>query len=268
MWGDDGRKLVRELRASNCVEALDALALVLAVTLDPDADSSATEREASRAASPSRGDSRPADEASAPVAAAPARVSEPRTDTAERDDQKIAATDQSFRVSPALGLLGGLRFGPAPGVLPGFGAFIGLGVTWGIPDSSLLRLAVTRYRRADFEVEGGAAEFELDAARLGLCPFGFELGPLSAHGCFEAELGELEARGSRTVGAEHHARPWRSVGASASFSARPIAELELSLLGGVEHPLVRDRFQFNPRTFHEVEPLTGRLELGVALRIP
>jgi hypothetical protein len=252
MWGDDGRKLVRELRAFDCAEALDALALVLAVTLDPGADASG---DAKRAVIPERADSLPARPVPARGAAAPTPASEPRTSS-------------TTRLSPAFGVLGGLRFGPAPGVLPGVGAFIGLGLTWGVPDSSLLRLAVTRYRRADFQAEGGAAEFELDSARLGLCPFGFDYGRLSAHACFEGELGELEAQGTRTLGAEQHARPWRSLGASASFAARPLRELELSLVGGLEHPLVRDRFEFNPRTFHEVGRLSGRLELGLALRIP
>src|SRR5687767_14604676 len=41
-WSEDGRELVRELRANDCAGALDALALVLAVTLSPDADSGVT----------------------------------------------------------------------------------------------------------------------------------------------------------------------------------------------------------------------------------
>ena len=104
--------------------------------------------------------------------------------------------------------------------------------------------------------------------RLELCPLGFRLGAAGIRACLDGELGELEAVGSGLPDARGAARPWRSVGVSGWAGLWPWPVLELSLSGGLEHPLVRDRFEFNPEVFHEVGPLGGWLSLGVGLSIP
>ena len=278
-WSEDGRELVRELRASDCASALDALALVLAVTLSPDADPNSTTAPGSRGSgqegetAPSRteADSPDSGSGSEPAAAAPITVntsssnSSPSAD--ERTDGDGPPSGVSWGLRPFAGISAGARFGPAPMALPGIGGFVGL-TTPGVPDGGLVRLNLSRHRRTGFAAEGGSAAFELDSLRLDFCPLGAANAPLAVHGCVCGEFGVLAAGGSSTLSARTVERPWRSLGAALLVALRPAPFLELELMGALEHPLVRDRFQFVPRIFHEVPPITARVELGLGVRIP
>jgi hypothetical protein len=104
--------------------------------------------------------------------------------------------------------------------------------------------------------------------RLDLCPLGAAEALIAVHGCVSGELGVLAAGGSSTLSARTVERPYRSLGAALLLALRPAPFIELELLGALEHPLVRDRFQFVPRVFHEVPPVTARVELGLGARIP
>jgi hypothetical protein len=279
LWSEDGRELVRELRAADCAEAYDALALVIAVTLDPDADLGAEpEENPSEKPTEERGESGAAAEprtgagvakaepqpSSRPASEAPAIVER----RAEVGDLTPSADGSVSALTPSFGLLAAMRSGPAPMVLPGFGMFVGLEGLPGFPERSLVRVSALRHRRGNFEAAGGVADFSLDTLRLDACPFGFGRAGLRAYLCLEAEYGRLEAEGSVTVDGQRRSRPWRSLGAGALVAYSPLPVLELGLLGALEHPLVRDTFQFEPEAFHEVGPVGARLELALGLRLP
>jgi hypothetical protein len=275
LWTQDGRELVRELRAQDCAEAFDALALVIAVSLDPDADlrpdppekpapRQTGERSAAQAATP-----RETNAAATPNS--PGRSSADPELNADADrgvEPASAGRAWTYAPTPSFGVLASVRSGPAPMALPGFGLFVGLEGLPGIPERSLWRLSALRHRRGNFEAEGGVADFELDTLRLDACPVGFGRAELRAYLCLEAELGRLVAAGSATVDGQEETRPWRSLGAAALATYSPISALELGLLGAVEHPLVRDTFQFEPEAFHEVGVVGARLELALGLRLP
>jgi hypothetical protein len=255
LWTQDGRELVRELRAQDCAEAFDALALVIAVSLDPDADlrpdppekpapRQTGERSAAQAATP-----RETNAAATPNS--PGRSSADPELNADADrgvEPASAGRAWTYAPTPSFGVLASVRSGPAPMALPGFGLFV--------------------HRRGNFEAESGVADFELDTLRLDACPVGFGQAELRAYLCLEAELGRLVAAGSATVDGQEETRPWRSLGAAALATYSPISALELGLLGAVEHPLVRDTFQFEPEAFHEVGVVGARLELALGLRLP
>jgi hypothetical protein len=284
-WSEDGRELVRELRAPGCADALDALALVLAVALSPDAEAGVTTTPGSEGGgqeakgapsraeegSPASGSELAASASSAASASATAssatEVSSSTPSADERTGSDGSSSGASWSLRPFAGISAGARFGPAPGALPGFGGFIGL-TTPGIPDVGLVRFNLSRHRRAGFAAEGGSAEFELDSLRLDLCPLGAARAPIVVHGCVSGEFGVLAAGGSSTLSARSVERPWRSLGAALLLAFRPATFIELELKGAVEHPLIRDRFQFFPRIFHEVPPITAGVELGLAARIP
>ena len=279
LWTGDGRELVRRVRPARCADALEALSLVLLVSLDPDADLGETAGP-SPAQEPA-GTGAPDATASAATSAAPPTPAAPATgkgreapnaqiEADELERERAAAAPGSgsrYRYRPLAGAFGSVRAGPAPGWMPGFGVFAGV-LGPGFPSESALRLSVTRHRRSGFEVDAGSAEFELDTLRLELCPLGLRLGAAAFHACLQGELGELEASGSGLPDSRSAARPWRSLGVSGWFGVRPWPVLELSLSGGLERPLVRDRFEFNPEVFHEVGPVCGWLSLGVGLSIP
>jgi hypothetical protein len=290
LWTDDGRELVRRVRPARCADALEALSLVLLVSLDPDADLGETAapspaQEPAETGSPDATASATTS-AAQPTPSAPARRGKRRDGPdaeaeaeanananaleLKRESESEAAAPGSgsrSRYRPFAGAFASVRAGTAPGWMPGFGVFAGV-LGPGFPSESALRLSVARHGRSGFEVEGGSAEFELDTVRLELCPLGLRVGPAALHACIQGELGELEASGSGLPDSRSAARPWRSLGGSGWLGVRPWRVLELSLSGGLEHPLVRDRFEFNPEVFHEVGPVCGWLSLGLALSIP
>jgi hypothetical protein len=272
LWTDDGRELVRRVRPARCADALEALSLVLLVSLDPDADLSEA------AATPSETEPQPdAPAASAESAAPPqappetTRATEPRRAASDAPQSEPESPPEApgspSRFRPLAGVFASARGGPAPGWMPGLGVFAGV-VGPGFPSEFAVRLGFARHRRAGFAVESGSAEFELDALRLELCPLGLRMGAAGLHACLAGELGELEASGTGLPESRAAARPWRALGVSGWFGLRPWPVLELSLSGGLEHPLVRDRFEFNPEVFHEVGPIGGWVSLGAALSIP
>jgi hypothetical protein len=279
LWTDDGRELVRRVRPARCADALEALSLVLLVSLDPDADLGETAaptpaQEPAETGAPNAPASA-ATSAALPTPAAPARRGKRREGPdaqAEADalelkrESETAAPGSGSRYRPFAGAFASVRGGPAPGWMPGFGVFVGV-LGPGFPSESALRLSVARHGRSGFDVDAGSAEFELDTVRLELCPLGLGLGAAALHACIQGELGELEASGSGLPDSRSAERPWRSLGVSGWLGVRPWPVLELSLSAGLEHPLVRDRFEFNPEVFHEVGPVCGWLSLGVGLSI-
>jgi hypothetical protein len=290
LWTDDGRELVRRVRPARCADALEALSLVLLVSLDPDADlgetsapTPAQEQVPAETGAPDAPASA-ATRAAGPTPAAPARTRKRRegpdaqaeadalelkreSESESESESEAAAPGSGSRYRPFAGAFASVRGGPAPGWMPGFGVLVGV-LGPGFPSESALRLSVARHGRSGFEVEGGSAEFELDTVRLELCPLGLRLGRAALRACIQGELGELEASGSGLPDSRSAARPWRSLGVSGWLGVHPWPVLDLSLSGGLEHPLVRDRFEFNPEVFHEVGPVCGWLSLGAGLSIP
>ena len=286
---EGGRELVRELHAPNCQDALDALAVVLAVALDPDAElgidpvleASPDQGMKSVAPLPATGGSARVDEASKSDESKPerrgAKVDGGAAEAAAPDNDEAAdpgslPSDEPgadrLRLSPFAGLAGGLRSGPSPMLLPGLGFFVGFGLNWGLPDAGLARLGWSRHRRNELEVDGGTAAFELDTLRLDVCPLGLFTGAFAWYGCFGAELGVLEAEGETNASTRSRERPWRSIGGALLVALHPHPRLEIQWLAAIERPLVRDRFEFRPRTFHEVSTLAARFELAAGIRIP
>jgi hypothetical protein len=272
-WSDDGRQLVRELTAPNCADALDALALVLAVTLDPDAELGELPGEAKVSPAPDGAPDSTVDRR----AAQPEQASAPRASQARPANRRETRAGQSdsapgassgFRLSVLAGVTAGVRSGAAPGVLPGFGGFVGVELDPALVGSALARLSLNRHSRGGFDAEGGTAMFELDTLRLDLCPISFGPAWLAIYGCVAGELGVLAAQGSQTLDAAARERPWRALAAGALAAVRPLPLVELQLSGAIEHALVRDSFEFNPRIFHEVSAIGGRFELALALSIP
>ncbi|MDQ2645018.1 MAG: hypothetical protein M3020_14470 [Myxococcota bacterium] len=274
LWTDEGRELVRRVRPARCPDALEALSLVLAVSLDPDAELGEAPAPTPAAEPEGSTTTEAAPSASASASAAPSGASakpQPRPEPAELEGRERESEPEpsgnGARYRPFAGVFGSVRGGPAPGFMPGFGVFAGV-LGPGFPSEFAVRLGVSRHRRSGFRVEQGAAEFELDAVRLELCPIGLRLGLAFFHACLDGELGELEATGSGLPDSRAASRPWRALGGSGWAGLRPWPVLELSLGGGLEHPLVRDRFAFNPEVFHEVGPVGGWLSLGLGLAIP
>ena len=249
----DGRAALRSLNAPSCAEAVDALALLIALTLDPGASTTAL----------APGPIADAPVADAPVAAAPAAEA-----ASETPEPEATTTSDPFALSyVSVGLAAFGVLGAAPRAMPGVAAsvlvaFEGHGL-W----TPLFQVRVTHAWVTATEAPG-TADFQLDSAHLSACVVGLRGAALAAYACVTGAVGRLSASGSNTYEPNTHARLWLSAGAELLLSARLFGPLELHAGTGIALPLRRDRFAFAPRVFHRVAAVVPYGQLGLSVRFP
>lgn len=261
----------RELSGLDCGELLDAVALVVVVTLDTTrtepAEPPATELPTepapvteSTAAAPG-----PTAPTPAPTPAAPANEPLEWQDDIEPPDLGSPIQFESF-VPEGWGIALGARahLGPAPE--PMLGPEFGLELSWNPGSVVSTRLAVTLSRAWSeaIETSAGTAEFTLDQIQGELCPVRLGGERWAIRPCLQGAGGRLSASGNRTDSPESATRQWGTLGASARASVLPIEPLELWASAGVGAALVRDRFQFEPVVFHAVPGEIPTFAVGLA----
>lgn len=302
----NGRFASRRVQTASCEQAVDALGLIAALTLDPSSAARAggdaplplgaaktdAGKEPPQATKPSAGSGDPRTDPERPQtkrgrtreaerrrrarqeqkrdsAAAGARAEAAELPEAvEASEPEAYSPPVTRRVRLRASVAGSVSAGPAPTLVPG-GALGGM-VGWEGPSlwSPAARLTVSHARSAAFAARYGTAHFYLTTVGVDLCPLWFWAGPLSVRPCASAVGGVLTASGSDTVDAASDSRPWWVVGGSALVSVlvTPTAEVSGGVLLG--RPLVRDRFQFSPEVFHTVDKLSWTASLGAGLRFP
>ncbi len=238
----------RVVRGDSCVAVARALALILAVTLDPVAALAAKK---ARAAS-SRQPRRPA----LPVAVAPMRP---------------ARSSRSGSSSPswALGASGGVLFGPAPTAM--YGASLDAEV--GSADRRFAaRLAASRLITGRVDVGPGSAHFTLTRARLGLCYRSVaDAATIAACLAFGAGSIEADAASNRNLErVDRSQRLWAAAGSDGLVTVRLVGPLSLQVSAELSVPLSRwTYFYENPReTVHTVAPVAVGIGAGVAVALP
>lgn len=283
----DGQRSERRIKARSCEAAIDALGLLIAMTLDPaalmesvesapSAPTTGEQAAASERAAASAGRSLP-DEAPKSALAPNAReatVEKNREPAGEEhaeveDDAEHAGSSEPFAAAHvAAGLSANVVAGPAPRAMPGFGLYARLvfhGVSLWTPAAQLR----ASHAWVNGLVEpGGEADFALDRAQLDICPLGVWLASLTAHACMTGEVGRLSASGSRSYAPQTHHLLWTGLGGTL-LVALPLASI-VELYGGFEvaAPLRRDSFSFRPDVFHEVRALSLSGHLGLGVRFP
>jgi len=254
----------RRFVARSCAEVADAIALIIAVTLDPTSvrnsvapgnTAAATEPRSDVATPPA--DKRPDQPPASPPAAPPATL-EPATPA----PPVASARKQRFGAYVA----GQTIFGPAPSVMPGLALYAmaaldGEGV-W----SPALFLGATHVWRDDLSEPGGAASFTLDAASLDACPFRVGRSRLVARPCASALVGRLATSGADTEQAASSTRPFATAGVALNASYGTTVELSARLAAGMT--LIRDSYDFGGLTFHRAGAITVAASLGAGLRWP
>jgi hypothetical protein len=184
----DGTAAVREVQGTSCQDVADALALVVAVTLDPLADQSRAwgnhRARGPRSARPSSG--------------SPARLPPVRTTRAPPKPEPKA------RFEHALGGEATIRAGLIAQPMPGLGARY-----WGSLAAEggaglLLTVGGSWTFAADAEAAGyasGGVRYHLKAFDAGVCPVGARLGArVRLYPCGGLTLGELQAEGIQLPG--------------------------------------------------------------------
>lgn len=291
-----GRRISqRRIEAETCEDALDALALVVAVTLE---GQERTRRERVRRARPAvaPAPSEPTPEPE-PVAAAPAEpISEPAASPEPAAPAESApaepppepeppppppppapaiadtppAPSSAERPSWRAGLGAGAAFnvGAGPSLLPGWLVYGRFG--WEIAPlwSPELILSFSSLGRDGFEQASGRADFEVQSLSAELCPLRWSLGPVDGLPCLQLVYGRLQARGYDTIAAAEYDRPWTTLGASAQLTAH-LSFIELRAQVGAGFPLARDTFRFEPEpTVHRVPLVSFGGSIAAGLRFP
>jgi hypothetical protein len=304
-----GRQLAqRQIEAETCEDALDALALVVAVTLEEqdsrrrkpqrprlttsaprasvseakpsepaatssDGDATPSDAEPSGSATPPAANDAPAPEPppeqKPPPEAAPAQEP-PEPAPAVVVDQPPSA---GAAASPAAWRAGAgagamLNFGAAPSALPGWFVYGRFGWQLAPPWSPEIIISYTSLQRDGFDETSGSAEFRLQAANVELCPARWHLGPVDWMPCALFVYGRLKVRGYDTLDPAEYSQPWTVLGASLQLAAR-LSLVELRAQFGLGAPLTRDTFRFEPGpTVHQVSAVTISTSLAAGLSFP
>jgi hypothetical protein len=276
----NGRRATRVLKAATCDEAVDAAALVAAVTLDPTASTSPTPAVADAGAPVTDG-------AAGTGGAAPL----PTPTGAAQGASAGAPPESRSEVSGAAFVPAELVAGAAPSTLYGLG--VGLMGVWERDSvlSPALRLSFVHFFGQEYQETGGTAYFNLNVFNLDLCPVAVGNDTVRVFTCGSAAFGKLGAEGRDTNEARAESLDWWMLGGTLLLELRPVGPLEVQFFGTLGRPLLRHSFQFGcpsggnggggaagpppnmtaacePNVFHEVSGLSaqGGFALGVFFR--
>jgi len=236
-----GRQTARSLSSPRCDELARALALIVAILIDP---------QASQEPSPTAG--------GANAGAAPEGSAQPAAES--------PAAPPWWIVGPEVVLETGLASEPT------FGERLFVGVGRG--DTTLwlssARLSFSRVFGHETSPESGLrAEVELQTARLDGCVARAVAGPLAFEPCVFFEAGRLQALGLHRTGNVLRNEPW----ATAGMLLRPTLTLAQRLVIGVgvgfHVPLTRYELAFTgERALHETAVFGFDGALGLGVRFP
>jgi hypothetical protein len=273
--------MVRRIESPDCNDALDALALVVAIGIE----GSSVPRTAPRARrrppppEPPATVEPPAElpplvgaaptELPAPApepepipepspAPPPASVSEPPAPEpappppaspiapprapAPEVDAKVASAPPDIDLG--VGLAAALSLGVAPQPLWGGALWISAGWARESVWSPELVLTAQHQRLGGVARAGGRADFALSVATLSLCPLRLGTAAFVLRPCASGALGRLEGEGHATFEALSSQRPWRAVGGTLEGLAR-VGVVEFRAVLGAVAPLWRDSFSFD-----------------------
>jgi len=240
----DGRESQRHVRFTTCAEAVEGLALIAVVSLDPQALLGLEKPTAEES---------PSTQAPAPNAAP--KPTPPPTNGATHaaksaPEQSSLAQDSSTPSHPSgSGVALGATFTVAPKALPElalggslFGDFAWSSMSWFAP---MLRLAFSHIeRRGLASSDGSEANFTLTLGTLSVCPCRLAAGILELRPCGFGSGGALYAWGSQTTNLQQRTRPYGALGGSLLLAARASEGIDLIADLAVGASLLRDSFGF------------------------
>lgn len=253
----NGRRASRSLRALTCHEAIEAAALVAALSLDP---SASTAPESQLPAMPSQ-------------AAAPDEPTPDSTPPASRPPpegrQLLASEAPELKpvASPLLwsaGVVLAATWQPAPAPMPGIGVSIMVRHEQPALFAPAARLTLAHFGRGGFSASRGVGEaaFELESATIELCPLRLRAWWLGLAPCGFANAGVLRVTGSEALETRGVTRPWWVFGGSALAVVRVSQAVQLEAAASAGKPLIQDAFQFEPLVVHSVRPWVVTFGLG------
>lgn len=245
----DGKTRGRQLDAASCAEAVEALSLIVTVTLDPDALLEEPTQPEPPAPKP-----------------APAPATPKTRPTPPKPVPALEAERARYRLSFGVGAA--LLVNQAPQVAPGGAAAVALEVNAGEVWSPFFRLSVVHAQRRNIQEPGGDANFAFTVPTLDVCPVRFGPRALGIRPCAFGSAGLLEVWGSAAARTESHARAIGAAGGAIWLGARVSEVFEITADGRVGAAFRRDRFGFDDRGFFTTPTLGFSAGLGVAGGFP
>jgi hypothetical protein len=222
----DGSQRQRTVRFTTCAEAVEGLALIAVVSLDPQA-----------LLQPDK----PAEPAAVPQPAPKPAPSSAKPLAKNNADPAVPAA----RVELALGgelILPSWAL-PAPAV--GGSLYVDVASSsesWSAP---LFRGALSHVERRGLESAGAEANFTLTLATLSACPLRLAGASLVLRPCLFASGGALHAWGSQSTNLQQRTRPYGAFGGSVLLFARVSQAMEMVADLAVGATLLRDSFGFS-----------------------
>jgi hypothetical protein len=257
-----GAQSHREVTAATCDEVMAALALVAALTIDPQAVTTPVPVPPPPTAPP---EPPPVTEPPKPKPPPPKRAPEPKTappdEVPKRDEAAGPRRHVRLGALVAAEVMSG--FAPDVALLPRAGIELEIEMarhSWLVPS---LRLSAARGEHETDTIEGvGRASFVWTGARLEVCPVraGTGVGPY-ARPCLGSDFAAVDASGRDLPDPKSATRPWIAPLASVRAGWRLPFGLAFELYAGGSFPLVDDQFMFDDKRnsrrvlVHEVPPL-------------
>lgn len=283
-----GRHSSRRLSAPTCAEAVDAIALIIVISLDPTYAPPPTvqsERGPPPATVGPRGtatsDSGRRALAAPPPAEPSAASREPSPeppDVSKKRSGREPAPVEAPAEAPAgprpavrrlgIGAAAQLISGPAPRVMPGIAVRIFAALDRDSIWSPALRLTGSHAWQSGVAEPGGTAAFSLDTLGLDLCVLRLAIKSVDLRGCGAGTAGRFSATGSNTYSPSARDRPFVGLGGTAILDLALGPLFQLSSTVGASDALIRDAFEFSPQVFHKVSATTLTVDLGLQVRFP
>ena len=263
----DGRRFARRLEAPSCAAATDALALVVAITLDPSASLGEAPSASGAATTAKTAETSAEKTAGAGPSPPKAEVAVTRTGPAGAAAEaagKIVASTRRLTFAAA----GEVVSGPAPTAMPGAALEVQAALDRVSLWSPAIILTLSHVWSGVRPELGGDADFVLDLFGLEACPVRVTALVLEARVCAAGALGRLAANGSNTYDPRSVARPFGTAGGTARLGVVLGSRVELRARFGAGVTLWRDAFEFSPNVFHRVASVTLVGDVGVGVRFP
>jgi hypothetical protein len=255
----DGRATLRNVDAPVCDEVSSALALITALTIDPNAltggPTGARKSPSELAPGPAAGPNR---QQSPPSAAAVATLPPPATQEASQSWRWSAGLlgHTTFLISPSLGYGGDIFLEAEAPASSGLAPALRMGIFLNQSDVELPNGAAARFQWALTEVDG--------------CPVRLGGTHLAIHPCAVFRLGVIRGEGRRISQPKQTVSLWSDVGPVLRLRLAVTDRLLVEAQVGLMLPLHRPTFDIvdmgSPTTAYSVPRLGGSAGIGMAYR--
>jgi hypothetical protein len=255
-----GRQSVRSLRAPSCADALEASALIIAITFDPDASVESTGADPESHAASGESEDGPG-----ATPAAPQNPNPPSRSAFSSAGSARAELPSTH--AWAVGVFGSQLQGVAPRTMTALGVFGAVSWRHGHYSPGLQARVGQSFSVSLVETDGRAT-FSAQYASVDACPAGLVFGPASLRACAHLGVVLLHARGTDTFSPRSVTRPEVALGGelSGALALTPVFGIVAS--GACAANLRRDRFAFSPTEFYGMPALSWQGSLGLELRFP